>query len=187
MREFELINFKTGECFETTEQYKESIKRLPKHRPTGYVGIDTEWLSNCKDETALLVTLKQIDPYLMPKSRVMVDNAYLLDCVASGLLSGKNVGSLLRLSNYCSGWNIGFAPKDVLLVVSGCSKKNFARWLDEIKPYVSVERLHSTRLSDYSDEYRLVFNPLVVWKGCMVIREAKMREYYLNNKGSLAD
>lgn len=168
-----VIDPTTGECFFSQDDYKNSLKRLPKHRPAGYVGIDTKWLSQCKDSKDLLFTLKQIDPYLLPKTKVLVDNAYLLDCVASGLLSAKNVGSLLKLSRYCVGWNIGFASKGELVGASGVSVKNFSRWCDELSTYVGFERLYPC-----SDEYRLIFNPLVAWKGCKVIRDAKISQYY---------
>lgn len=168
-----VIDFSTGECFSSSDEYKDSLKKLPKHKPTGYVGIDTKWLSDCKDAQDLKLLISQVDPYLLPKTRVVVDHAYLLDCVASSFLSAKNVGSILRLSKYCTAWNLGFTEKDKLVAASGVSQKNFSRWSDEIKQYVTFDKVFTN-----ADVYRIIFNPIVVWRGCKLIRHAKIKQYY---------
>lgn len=168
-----IVDHLTGECFFSIEQFKHSNKNVPIHKPKGYVGIDSKWLPECKDEIDLIETLKNIDAYLTPKAKVMVDNAYLLDCVASGQLSAKGTASILALSKTCVGWNYGFTTKVKLLEIAGVTPKHFARWCKEMQPYLTVERLFNN-----SDEMKITFNPLIVWKGCTTIRQAKIMENY---------
>jgi hypothetical protein len=167
------VNHETGECWKTQSEFKDSTKKRGTFRPTGYLGIDSKWVSDCKDAQDLLQAVKQVDSYLQPKSLVMVDHAYLLDCVAQGYISAKNLSILLKLSRKCTAWNYGFISKAKLLSLSGCTSKHFARWCDEVAPYVKFEKLHLS-----SDELKIVFNPLVVWKGCKFIRNGYINQYY---------
>ena len=168
-----IVDQSTGECWDTAKEFKLQGKPTCVHRPDGYVGIDYPMVSECKDADTLLQTLKQIDPYLQPKTKVAVDTAYLVDCVAAGYISQRNLSALLTLSKLCVGWNYGYATKDQLLAASGVTPRNYARWVDEMEAYISLEKLHKT-----SNDVRILFNPVVVWRGCKMVREASIANKY---------
>lgn len=168
-----LVDQNTGECWATAKEYKDSSKVGHKHKPDGYVGIDYPFISECKDADTLYKALRQVDSYLQPKSRIMVDAAYLLDCVATGLISQRNLATLLTLSKSCVGWNYGFTTKEKLLSASGVTPRNYARWLEEMSAYITIVKLHKT-----SNESLILFNPVVVWKGCKLMREASIANKY---------
>lgn len=168
-----LMRINTGELLHFAEGIHKN-KSHKKHKVTAYIGVDMPHPIQCKDPSSLVASIKQLDPYFKQKMRLSIDYPYLTDCVVSGGMSPRMVGQFLALLDYLIAWNIGFIEKKVLLECCGITGNNYAALVKSLDPYVKIEVLHS---SD-KQSLKLLFNPVVVWKGCKVTRQDRIARHY---------
>lgn len=169
-----LMQINTGELLSFSNATQQLPKRYKTHKVTAYIGVDIPHPNQCKDSSSLLASVKQLDPYFSQKIRLSIEYPYLTDCVVKGLMSPKMVGQFLALLDCLVAWNIGFTTKSELLCCCGITGNNYAALVKSLNPYVKIETLHPTD----KQSLKLLFNPVVVWKGCKVTRQDRIARHY---------
>lgn len=167
-----IIDVETGEWWQDHKAMKASKKRKD-NRDKLYVGLECPYPKDCIEPDQLYQSVRQIDNYLNPETPIEVDHAFLLEAVMKGFLNPRKADALTKLTSCVIAWNYGFTTKKHLLTISGESSKNYSRWLKEMSPYFKLEQTHAG-----VDHYKVVFNPIVAWRGVNTIRDEAIRTYY---------
>lgn len=172
-----LIDTTTGEWWEDQKAMKAS-KKKKDNRDKLYVGLECPYPKDCLEPDTLFNCVRQIDNYLNSETPVEIDHAYLLESMVKGFLNPKKADALVKLSNCIVAWNYGFTTKKYLLALSGETPKNYSRWVNDMSPYFKLEQTHPG-----VDHYKVIFNPIVAWRGVNTIREEAIRMYYTPTGG----
>lgn len=167
----EMIDPVTGEV-KLVQQHKDIVHKVDK-----YVGIETKYPTECLDKKELLLAVRQLDGRI--KNKVMIDAMYILDCVSLGLLTPKESLGLQKMFQYLVVWNYGFCTKQDIISQGITTSKNYSRWQTAMLPYFKLEVIH-----EGLNHYRVIFNPVLIWKGDIRLQLASINnQYKANTKG----
>lgn len=158
------VNMETGEFVENVTTAR---KRPPTHKP---IRVDGLFLSETHNADVLVYVVSQYDDYVASgKCRTFCDHAQVVNAVAKGNITHKQLMLLQALIERLTAWNHVVCDVNELMAACGLLRNNLSRELNT--PYLRV-------LSNKNGSLHITISPVLAWKGNMALRGAAIANWY---------